>query len=92
MSSLSENIPSFLFKGNVSILFGYWLCVLFQTVIHIVAVSWRKRYLEIGNTALHKNVVPLQQLLDIAVVYTVTVIIGQYFSKVTVQLVSRSLL
>ena len=48
--------------------------LLLSTIIYIVTLCRRKGSLEVGNTVLSHDVVPLEQLLDVAVTYTVTVV------------------
>ena len=55
-------------------------------------LCWSESSLEIGDAVLGKNVVPLKELLDIAVVYTVAIVVRKNLCEVIVELSSWSLL
>ena len=70
-----------------------WGMVLFLfAIVDIVAFCGREFLLKIGNSGCDENVVPLEQLFDVAVVDTLTVPFGQHFGEIVVQFVGRSLL
>ena len=65
---------------------------LILTIINIITLSRSKSCLEVSDAILSQDVVPLKQLLDVTVVYTITIIVRQNLCKISVKLISRSLL
>ena len=59
---------------------------LFFSVVNIVALSGCQFLFEVGNAGLDKDVVPLDELLDVSVLYTVLIPVGQHLREVVVQL------
>ena len=52
-----------------------------KAVVYVVAFGGLHFLVKVGDTVVYKYVVPLQQLLDVAVVYAVPVEIGQHLGK-----------
>ena len=73
-------------KGDVWRLF-----LSFLAVVGIVARSGFHFFLEGGNTGLYENVIPLDELLNVAIVNTLSVEFGQYLGKVFAKLVTTCL-
>ena len=69
----------------------HWL-FLFLAVINVVAFRGLHFLLKIGDASLNKNVVPLDEFLNVGVLHTVAVPLGQYLRKIVMQLAGRSLL
>ena len=62
--------------GNLFLLFA---------VVDVVALCGSENRLEVLEAILHEDVVPLQELLDVAVVYAVLVEVGQHLCEVVTQ-------
>ena len=61
---------------------------LLLAVIDIVALCGGENGLEVGVTVLHEDIVPLEQLLDVAVVHAVLVEVGQHLREIVAQLLA----
>ena len=64
---------------------------LYFSVVDIVTLGGRHLFFEVGYAGLHEDVVPLDELLDVAVLHAVLIPVGQYLREVVVQLFGRSL-
>ena len=63
----------------------------FLAVVDVVTLGGLE-FVKVGEAGCYKNVVPLQQFLDVAVVYAVAVPLGQHAGEVVVQLLGAGLL
>lgn len=64
---------------------------LFEAVVDVVALGGLELFVEVCDAVGYEYVVPLQQLLYVAVVHAVAVEVGQHFGEVFAQLVARCL-
>lgn len=78
-------------KYNTTAIY-FLLSNLLSTIIYVLTLCRSESSLEIGDAVLSENVVPLEELLDIAVVNTVAIVVRKNLSEVIVKLSSRSLL
>ena len=70
----------------------FLLSNLLSTIIYVLTLCWSESGLEIGDAVLSENVVPLEELLDIAIVNTVAIVVRKNLSKISVELSNRRLL
>ena len=58
----------------------YWRCMspLLFSVVDVVALCGSHLFLEVGNAGFDEDVVPLDELLDVRVLYAVLIPLGQY--------------
>ena len=61
-------------------------------VVDVVALCGGEGGLEIGDAVAHEDVVPLQELADVAVVYALAVVVGQHFGEEVAQLLGGGFL
>ncbi len=61
---------------------------LLLAVVDIVALCGGENGLEVGVAVLHEDIVPLEQLLDVAVVHAALVEVGQHFREIVAQLLA----
>lgn len=78
-------------KYNTTAIY-FLLSNLLSTIIYVLTLCRSESSLEIGDAVLSKNVVPLEELLDIAVVNTVAIVVRKNLSKISVELSNRRLL
>ena len=64
---------------------------LFNAVVDIVAFCWLHVLLKVGDAALDEDVIPLDELFDVAVVHTLAVEFGQNLGKVLAQFLTTGL-
>jgi len=64
--------------------FLYFL--LLFSVIHVVSFGGCEVFFEVGDAGLDEDVVPLDELLDVAVLHAVLIPVGQHLREVCVQL------
>ena len=57
-------------------------------VVDIIALGRSESALKIGDAVAHEDVVPLNQLADVAVVDTLAVVVGQHFAEELVKLLA----
>ena len=68
---------------------SFLLSSLLSTIINILTLCRSESSLEISDAVLSENVVPLEELLDIAVVNTVAIVVRKNLSKISVELSNR---
>lgn len=51
-------------------------------VVHVFALRFLKRLIEVGQAVLDEDVVPLEQLLDVGGIYAVAIVVGQHLAHV----------
>ncbi len=64
---------------------------LFLAVVDVVALGGSHVFFEVGDAGLDKDVVPLDEFLDVAVLHTVLIPVGQHLGEVVVQLLGAGL-
>ena len=64
---------------------------LFFSVVDIITLGGCHLLFKVGDARLHKDVVPLDEFLDVAVLHAVLIPVGQHLREVVVQLLGRSL-
>ena len=62
------------------------------TVVDIVTFGGCEGGLKVGDAITHEDVVPLDELADVAIVDALAVVVGQHFSEEVVQLLRRCFL
>ena len=65
---------------------------LILAVVNVVALGGSQCGLEVGDAILHEDVVPLDELLDVAVVYAVAIEVGQHLGEILLEFLSRTFL
>lgn len=66
----------------------YWRCMspLLFSVVDVVALCRSHLFLEVGNAGFDEDVVPLDELLDVAAVHTVAIEGGQHLGEIVEEL------